>query len=152
PTGSLHLGNVRTFLWAWLSAKAQGGRILLRIEDLESPRVKPGVTEKMLDDLRWLGLSWDESPDENTQSRRREYYAKVHAQLLALGAIYPCVCTRGDIAAAQSAPHEGDTELRYPGICRGKFADERSAFDAAGRAPVWRLKVEPGIVAFEDIL
>lgn len=152
PTGSLHLGNARTFLWAWLSAKAQDGRILLRIEDLESPRVKAGVTEQMLDDLRWLGLTWDETTEENTQSRRREYYSKIHRRLLALGAIYPCICTRGDIAAAQSAPHEGDTELRYPGTCRRKFPDERAAFDASGRAPVWRLKVEPGIVTFDDIL
>jgi glutamyl-tRNA synthetase len=153
PTGSLHLGNARTFLWAWLSAKSQGGRVLLRVEDLESPRVKPGVTEKMLDDLRWMGLTWDESSnEETTQSRRRDYYSKIHARLLELGAIYPCVCTRGDIAAAQSAPHEGDCELRYPGICRGKFTDERAAFDATGRPPVWRLKVDPGIVSFDDIL
>lgn len=152
PTGSLHLGNARTFLWAWLSAKAQGGRVLLRVEDLESPRVKPGVTEKMLNDLRWLGLTWDESDEETTQSRRRDSYSKIHVRLLESAAIYPCVCTRGDIAAAQSAPHEGDSELRYPGICRGKFSDERAAFEATGRPPVWRLKVDPGIVSFDDIL
>src|SRR5437868_9584580 len=106
----------------------------------------------MLDDLRWLGLNWDESPEENTQSRRREYYAKVHAQLLALGAIYPCVCTRGDIAAAQSAPHEGEAELRYPGTCRGRFKDEAQAIAETGRTPAWRLKVEPGTVTFHDLV
>jgi len=158
PTGALHLGNIRTFLWAWLSARAQNGRVIMRVEDLDSPRVKPGVTEKMLDDLKWLGFDWDEGPDGCVQTQRRAYYLQIHEQLRACGAIYPCICTRGDIAAAQSAPHEGDAdsegELRYPGICRGKFADEASAIAASptGRAPAWRLKVEPGRIEYTDLL
>ena len=156
PTGALHLGNIRTFLWAWLSARAQRGRVIMRVEDLDSPRVKPGVTEKMLDDLAWLGFDWDEGPAGCVQTERRAYYREIHEKLRALNSIYPCICTRGDIAAAQSAPHEGDPdgELRYPGICRGKFADEQSAIaaSATGRAPAWRLKVEPGLVHYDDLL
>jgi glutamyl-tRNA synthetase len=152
PTGVLHLGNARTFLWAWLSARSQGGRMIMRIEDLET-RGKPGVTEKILDDLAWLGLDWDEGPrrpsfvqggadmseasagevraletesnfpkdgDRYIQSHRRPFYERIHAALAASGAIYPCVCTRADIAASQSAPHEGDVEPRYPNTCRGR--------------------------------
>jgi len=162
PTGVLHLGNVRTFLWAWLSARAQNGKVILRIEDLET-RGKPGVTERMLDDLIWLGLDWDEGPrlplDASSapyiQSQRRETYKQAHAQLAAAGAIYPCTCSRADIAAAQSAPHEGDVEPRYPGTCRGKYATERDAQLAIGdsaRQPAWRLIVPPGEVAFDDLL
>src|SRR5436190_6824595 len=138
PTGSLHVGNVRTFLWAWLSARAQGGRVLLRVEDLDTPRVREGVVPKMLEDLRWLGLDWD--GEVAVQSERRAYYREVFATLA--GKVYPCRCTRGDIAAAQSAPHEDDQEPRYPGSCR--------AFQGPGIA--WRLRVEPGPVDFDDRL
>lgn len=136
PTGSLHLGNVRTFLWAWLSARAQGGRVLLRVEDLDTPRVKPGTAEKMIDDLRWLGFDWD-GPVE-VQTARRELYRRCFERLA--GNVYPCRCTRGEIAASASAPHEGDHELRYPGTCR--------SYD--GPAVNWRLRVEPGVVEFDD--
>ena len=136
PTGSLHVGNVRTFLWAWLSARAQGGRVLLRVEDLDAPRLREGVVPKMIDDLRWLGFDWD--GDVAVQSERRESYREVFAKLA--GKIYPCRCTRGDIAASQSAPHEGDQEPRYPGTCR----------DFQGPGIAWRLRVEPGAVDFID--
>jgi len=138
PTGSLHVGNVRTFLWAWLSARSQGGRVLLRVEDLDTPRVREGVVPKMLDDLRWLGLDWD--GEVAVQSERRSYYKEVFARLA--GNVYPCRCTRGDIAAAQSAPHDGDQEPRYPGTCRG----------FAGPGIAWRLQVAPGPVVFDDRL
>ena len=138
PTGSLHLGNVRTFLWAWLSARSQGGRVLLRIEDLDTPRVKPGTVEKMIDDLHWLGLDWD--GEVEIQSRRRDYYREIFKRLE--GTIYPCRCTRTEIAALACAPHEGDQEIRYPGTCRGY----------SGAAAAWRLRVEPGVVRFDDRL
>jgi glutamyl-tRNA synthetase len=140
PTGALHAGNVRTFLWAWLSARAAGGRALLRIEDLDAPRVKPGVVEKLVDDLAWLGFDWD-GPVE-IQSRRRDLYRSYFDRLRPF--LYPCRCTRAELAAAQSAPHEGDVEPRYPGTCR-----DRADVDA----PVsWRLRVEPGPVEFRDRL
>lgn len=136
PTGSLHLGNIRTFLWAWLSARAQGGRILLRIEDLDTPRLREGVVPKIIDDLRWLGFNWD--GEIAVQSERRDIYRNAYARLA--GRIYPCRCTRGDIAAAQSAPHEDDQEPRYPGTCR----------DYKGPGIAWRLRVEPGRIEFSD--
>ncbi len=138
PTGALHLGNVRTFLWAWLSARAQGGRVLLRVEDLDQPRVKPGAVETMIDELRWLGFDWD--GEVAVQSARRELYRAAHGKLA--GRLFSCRCTRGDIAAFQSAPHEEDQELRYPGTCRGSTA--------SGLA--WRFRVEPGRVEFTDRL
>lgn len=138
PSGRLHLGNVRTFLWAWLSARSAGGRVLLRIEDLDASRSKPGATERIVDDLRWLGFDWD--GDIEVQSRRRNFYASVFARLA--GKIYPCRCGRAGIAAAQSAPHEGDVEPRYPGTCRGGIGDATPA--------AWRLRVEPGPVSFVD--
>ncbi len=152
PTGALHLGNIRTFMWAWLSARAQGGRVLMRIEDLETPRVKPGVAEKMLDDLRWLGFDWD--GEFSVQTERRAYYAEIFERLRALDAIYPCVCTRGEmLAAAQGAPHEDDHELRYPGTCRARGeAELRERIAQTGRDPAWRLKTEPGAIEFDDLL
>jgi len=168
PTGQLHLGNIRTFMWAWLSARARNGRVIMRIEDLDSPRIKPGVAEKMLDDLKWLGFDWDEGPgatgsEENDwgayiQTHRRAFYREIFDRLLKAGAIYPCVCTRGDIAAAQSAPHAGDHELRYPGTCRNRFSESEIAAFAAGglsssgRPPAWRLRVEPETIVFDDLL
>jgi glutamyl-tRNA synthetase len=139
PTGSLHLGNARTFLWAWLSARRQGGRILLRIEDLDTPRVKPGAVESIEEDLRWLGLDWDGSVE--IQSTRRARYAEIFERMRPL--IYPCGCTRADLAAAASAPHEGETEARYPGTCRERPPRQIVA---------WRLKVAPGPVEFDDLL
>jgi len=180
PTGVLHLGNARTFLWAWLSARAQGGCIIMRIEDLET-RARPGVVEKILDDLSWLGLDWDEGPGAKgatgglpagaardnalvtggraisgtqsyIQSERRGYYSEIHAKLLAMNAIYPCICTRADIAASQSAPHDGDAELKYTGHCRGRFANAADAEKITRRVPAWRAKVRPGAVSFDDLL
>jgi len=138
PTGALHLGNVRTFLWAWLSARAQRGRVLLRIEDLDTPRVKPGTAEKMLDDLRWLGFDWD--GEVVVQTARREHYRAAFERLQ--GRLFPCRCTRGEIAAAASAPHGDEHELRYPGTCRGY----------SGPATCWRFRVDPGVVDFDDRL
>jgi len=166
PTGVLHLGNVRTFLWAWLSARSRGGRVIMRIEDLET-RARPGVIEKILQDLSWLGLDWDEGPQASgstgsniratdslsyVQSERRDVYREIHARLLNVNAIYPCICTRADISAAQSAPHEGDSEPRYPGTCRGRFASAEEAATAAAREPAWRLNVPPGETEFHDLL
>lgn len=138
PSGRLHLGNVRTFLWAWLSARAAGGRVLLRIEDLDASRSRPGAVERIVDDLRWLGFDWD--GEIVFQSRRKEFYRSVFERLA--GKIYPCRCGRAEIA--QSAPHEGDAEPRYPGTCRDGIG--------ASTPVAWRLRVEPGPVAFVDRL
>ena len=110
PTGALHLGNVRTFMVAWLRARQAGGKVILRMEDLDHPKHKSGAEVQAIDDLRWLGFDWDEA---FTQSERKGLYADALARLRAQGLVYPCVCSRSDIEAVQSAPHEGE-QLRYP--------------------------------------
>ncbi|MCO4760523.1 MAG: tRNA glutamyl-Q(34) synthetase GluQRS [Myxococcales bacterium] len=145
PTGVLHVGNARSLLWAWLSVRAAGGRVLLRIEDLLPGA--PAHLASMLSDLLWLGLDWDE-PDEGTlgsmdpgellpaaggrpavvlQSARSELYIEVMGKLVDAGLVYPCVCTRKDIALASRAPHAEDKGRAYPGTCRGRFAGEGAA-------------------------
>ena len=147
PTGALHLGNVRTFMVAWLRARSLGGRVVLRIEDLDHPRDKPGAAAQAVEDLMWLGFDWDE---ECVQSERLDLYRDAIRRLHAAGAVYPCVCSRCDVESAQSAPHAGE-QLFYPGTCRGRFASWREAQAAKGSAPCWRFRVPDGaVVAFED--
>ncbi|MBR2065558.1 MAG: tRNA glutamyl-Q(34) synthetase GluQRS, partial [Kiritimatiellae bacterium] len=117
PTGALHLGNVRTFMVAWLRARSLGGRVILRIEDLDHPRDKPGAAAQAVEDLRWLGFDWDE---ECVQSGRLDLYRDAVRRLHEAGLAYPCVCSRRDVESAQSAPHAGE-QLFYPGTCRGRF-------------------------------
>lgn len=157
PTGALHLGNIRTFMVAWLSARAAGGRVVLRIEDLDHPKVKPWAARQLLDDLRWLGFDWDEGPDVGgpngpyIQSMRRDLYAASLRELRERGLVYPCICTRGELERIQSAPHAHET-LHYDGRCRGRFASYAEAAAAAdGRTPLWRFRVDGSTpVAFHD--
>lgn len=132
PTGALHLGNIRTFMIAWLQMRASGGRILLRIEDLDHPKHKPGADEALMDDLRWLGFDWDAPPQ--WQSQRLPLYQVAMARLKP--ALYPCFCSRADIQRAQSAPHPGEV-LRYPGTCRGKEISNITAEQL--RKAAWRM-------------
>lgn len=112
PTGAQHLGNARTYLLAWLSARSARGRVVLRIEDIDSPRVKPWAIEQAMVDLKWLGLDWDEGPDVGgphapyLQTERLESYDHALRRLIESGFAYPCTCTRKDIESAASAPHE----------------------------------------------
>jgi len=154
----LHLGNARTFMIAWLSVRSRGGSLLLRMEDLDHPKNKSGAAAAALDDLRWLGLDWDEGPDIGgphapyTQTQRRTRYARALETLRARGLAYPCVCSRRDVESGQSAPHSEDG-LFYPGLCRGRFADYEAARRALppGRLPAWRFRVPEGEnVRFED--
>ena len=157
PTGALHLGNARSFMIAWLSVRSRGGSLILRMEDLDHPKNKPGAAEEALEDLRWLGFDWDEGPDVGgphepyTQTRRAEHYARALEVLRGQGLAYPCVCSRRDVEAGQSAPHTEDG-LYYPGICRDRFADYGAARRALppGRLPAWRFRVPEGVVRFED--
>ena len=165
PTGALHLGNVRTFMIAWLRARSQGGKVIFRMEDLDHPKDKPGAAAQAVEDLKWLGFDWDE---EYVQSERKDVYRKALESLGDL--VYPCVCSRRDVEAAQSAPHEGE-QMFYPGTCRGRFKtwgeakgflagssdsrvssgprDPRSP--SSSRTPCWRFRVfENTIVSFDD--
>lgn len=115
PTGRMHLGNVFSALLSWLSARAQGGTWLLRIEDIDPQRSRHEYADMLMDDLQWLGLEWDGKPC--WQSQRGDIYARYLQQLTDAGLIYPCYCTRGDILATQ-APHESDGRVVYKGTCR----------------------------------
>jgi glutamyl-tRNA synthetase len=148
PTGALHLGNARTFLINWLMARQNGWQILLRIEDLDGPRVKAGADRQAIEDLRWLGMDWDRGPIY--QSPRGGDYRKAVEQLLAEGKAYPCVCTRREVELAASAPHAEDGAAVYPGTCRGKFKTMAEAEAAAGRVPVVRFAVPEAAVEFVD--
>ena len=149
PTGVLHLGNARTFLLAWLSVRARGGTLLLRIEDIDGPRVKAGAAEQTIEDLQWLGLDWD--GEVFVQSRRRMLYRAAAQQLCDLGLAYPCVCTRKEVDEAASAPHEANVDgPMYPGTCRGRFRSLDDARAQTGRAAALRFKVDVDAVPFVD--
>jgi glutamyl-tRNA synthetase len=136
PTGPLHLGNLRTALVSWLITRLQGGEWLLRIDDLDTPRNRPGAEEAIMSDLRWLGLSWDGPLIR--QSERRGLYATVLSSLRRAGLLYPCRCSRR-LLADVSAPH-GCSPV-YPGFCRERPG---SWGPLAGRLPSWRLRLNPG--------
>jgi glutamyl-tRNA synthetase len=151
PTGDLHLGGAWTALASWTLARAAGGSTVLRVEDLDPPRVVAGAAARIAEDLAWLGLDWDESPQRGgphapyTQSERAALYDQRLGELEARGLTYPCDCSRAEIARAASAPHAGE-ELVYPGTCRDAPRDR-----AMRRAPAVRLRVAPGTtVAFVD--
>jgi glutamyl-tRNA synthetase len=124
PTGDLHLGSLATALVAWRLARAAGGRFVLRVEDLDTPRLAPASEARQLDDLRWLGLDWDEGPDVGgaagpyRQSEREAHYEEALARLAGLGLLYLCDCSRAEIARSASAPHAGEEGPPYPGTCR----------------------------------
>ncbi len=137
PTGAQHVGNARTYLIAWLSARARGGRVVLRLEDIDSPRIKPGAAEQALDDLRWLGLDWDGEP--LVQTRRLPLYQDALRRLRERELVYPCTCTRGDVERAASAPHADHEGPVYPGTCAGRRAADA---DGLGDRPfAWRFRV-----------
>ena len=148
PTGALHLGNARTFLVNWLLARQKGWKVILRIEDLDGPRVKREADRQAMEDLRWLGIDWDEGPVY--QSPRMGIYRAAAERLLAEGKAYACVCSRREVESAASAPHAEDGAAVYPGTCRGKFASMKEAEAAAGRVPVIRFEVPAGEVSFDD--
>ena len=130
PTGYLHLGHARTFWRAQERARARGGTLILRNEDLDAARFKMEFVEAMLEDLRWFGFAWSEGPDVGgahapyNQSERMEIYRGALDQLRAGNFIYPCACSRKDIQAAVTAPHLGEEGLIYPGTCRPKEGDK----------------------------
>lgn len=123
PTGAQHLGNARTYLLAYWSARHYGSRLVLRIEDVDSPRVKPWASQQAIDDLRWLGIDWDEGPDVGgphgpyIQSERIQRYRDALSQLIESNQVFPCSCSRKDIEKAGSAPHYEHEGAVYPGTC-----------------------------------
>lgn len=166
PTGWLHLGHARTFWVAWERARRLSGVLILRNEDLDAQRCRPEYVTGMLEDLRWLGLDWQEGPDcggnfaPYDQSRRRPWHLQVFEMLRLKGCIYPCVCSRKDVLQTLAAPHAGEEEPVYPGICRPEnrhppieLPDPASVRhrDPTGRRVNWRFRVPDGeVVEFVD--
>jgi len=147
PTGYLHLGHAVTFLCAQERARKAQGKLILRIEDLDPVRCRPEFSDAIINDLRWFGLSWDEGPDLDgpfqpyRQSERRTWYGKALAGLQGAGLVYPCYCSRKDVAAASLAPHDEDEEPIYPGTCR-KFIGTASS--SLPENVNWRFRVPDG--------
>jgi glutamyl-tRNA synthetase len=148
PTGVLHLGNLRTALLAWLFARSAGSHFLVRMEDLDTGRVREGAAEQQLADLAALGLDWD--GDVVFQSQRLDRYGEAIGRLQAAGRLYECFCTRAEIRAAASAPHGPLPEGAYPGTCLHLTDAERAERRAAGRRPALRIRADAAHVAFDD--
>jgi glutamyl-tRNA synthetase len=141
PSGDLHVGNARTALLAWLWARDEDGRFLLRIEDLDPDRSRPEVALRQAEDLAALGLDWDEPPVR--QSERGAVYAAALAELAARGLVYPCFCSRADVRAAATAPH-GPGGPAYPGTCRALTPEAAAARIAAGERASLRFRSAGG--------
>lgn len=137
PTGALHLGNLRTGLLAWLQIRLQGGRFLLRMEDLDTPRVVEGSADQILSDLEWLGLDWDGGIVY--QSQRLHLYQDALDRLQEKGLVYPCYCSRKDIQQAASAPHANG--VVYPGFCRD-LTHQQQLENQTRKSPAMRFRVD----------
>ena len=154
PSGRMHLGNIYSAVLSWLSARSQGGRWILRIEDLDRQRCRPEYAAQIEDDLRWLGLDWDEGGSLGGpngpyyQSERDAVYERELQKLEARGLLYPCFCTRADIMAS-SAPHQTDGVVVYGGRCRTLSAAERAVLSTE-RKPATRLCVPDADCTFTD--
>lgn len=152
PTGYLHVGHARTFWVAQERARAHGGVLVLRNEDLDAVRFRLEFFDAMLEDLRWFGFTWNEGPDVGGgfgpyhQSERMPFYRRALEQLRARNLVYPCTCSRKDIQAAIAAPHPGDEGVVYPGTCR-KYRGQ----PPPGRKFAWRFQVPDGeVISFVD--
>lgn len=148
PSGRMHLGNLWSALLAWLSARSQGGEMVLRLEDLDPDRCTRAWCDQVMRDLEWLGLNWDNEPVY--QSERTAVYAQAFRALEERGLIYPCYCTRAERLAA-SAPHRSDGQTIYDGRCSRLTEAEREALSQT-RRPAWRVKVGQGPITFCDFL
>jgi glutamyl-tRNA synthetase len=169
PTGYLHLGHARTFWAAYVRARDARGALVMRVEDLDAARSRADFAEASLEDLRWLGIDWQEGPDVGgpfapyTQSERRSFYLEAWARLVAGGRVYPCSCSRRDIARAAEAPHESqhaqsvstqnaqDDEPVYPGVCRPREGAAPPKVESPAGLN-WRFRVNDGEeIVFEDL-
>jgi glutamyl-tRNA synthetase len=149
PTGALHLGHATSFLAAWWSARSQGGRVVLRFEDIDAERVSDEFIQAGLRDLAWLGIDWDGEPI--VQSTRRALLNQTSLKMQDLGLAYPCTCTRRELRDSEEqpgAPH--GHESRYPGTCRDRFLSLSIAEAETGRQAGLRFRVRDGDVTFED--
>ncbi len=144
PSGRMHLGNVFSCLLAWLSVRARGGELVLRMEDLDPQRTSQANADQIRRDLEWLGLTWDR--EVCPQSRRTEAYQAQFSRLQAMDLLYPCYCTRSRLHSVD-APHPSEGTYIYDGRCRSLTPAQRAAF---GRAPAWRLRVPDQLICLTD--
>lgn len=150
PTGLLHLGHARTFWAAWKRAREAHGQVVLRNEDLDPQRSKPEFVRAFMEDLRWLGLDWDEGPDIGgpykpyNQSERAPLHREALQRLIELGHAYPCYCSRKEVQLAARAPHADDEEPIYAGTCRPSTGGQKEPDKTAGKRPCWRFRVLDG--------
>jgi glutamyl-tRNA synthetase len=154
PTGYLHVGHALTFWTAQQRAEAAGGILVLRNEDLDPSRSRPHFTETMMEDLRWFGFRWQEGPDcggpyaPYSQSERLDFYRAGFEELRQQNRVYPCTCSRQDVLRALQAPHAGEEEPIYPGLCR---PTSETTKPISSRPPSWRFLVQDGeAVEFQD--
>ena len=154
PSGRMHLGNLLCALVAWLSARSAGGRMVLRIEDLDTARCPRAYARQLEEDLRWFGLDWEEGGEQGGphgpyfQSQRTAFYEEAFSHLAQRDRIYPCFCTRAELHAA-SAPHASDGLAPYSGRCRSLTQAQAEAM-AAKRRPAWRIQAPARWIAFTD--
>ena len=146
PSGRMHLGNLWSSLLSWLAARSQGGRVVLRLEDLDPDRCTQARCDQVMRDYQWLGLTWDNEPVY--QSRRTELYRAAFSHLEEAGLIYPCYCTRAERLAA-CAPHRSDGAVVYDGRCRRLTPEQRTELEK-NRRPAWRVAVPEETVSFTD--
>jgi len=154
PSGEMHLGNAWTAMLAWLQVRVLGGKMILRMEDLDPDRSKGMHANQIIEDLRWLGLDWDEGPDIGgpyapyVQDKRRHLYETALQQFERAGLLYPCYCSRAELRSVARAPHVGDTYV-YPGVCRRLTPDRLR--EMAGCQASLRLAVPTMTVEFTDL-
>ena len=158
PTGSLHVGNVRSALFNWAFARHFGGTLVLRIEDTDLARNTPEGYASVIDSLRWLGIEWDEGPEIGgpfapyLQSERFDKYAAVAEQLRESGKAYDCYCSQEEVEVRREAAKVENKTSGYDGHCRNLSADEKAKFIAAGRKPVLRFRMPDKPIAFQDLV
>lgn len=152
PSGYLHMGNLLSMLLAWLDCRSRNGKLIFRMEDLDPARSKQVYIDALGEDLRWLGLDWDEGwPDPGyAQSKRAEIYEEVFRELQRRDLVYPCWCSRAERLAAASAPHPGEKEHDSGCRCAHLSASERLALETSGRKPAWKLRCPDREIAVLD--
>ena len=152
PSGYLHMGNLLAMLLCWLDCRSQGGKLIFRMEDLDPARSKQVYIDALADDLRWLGLDWDEGwPDPAyAQSQRTDYYEEAFQDLKKRDLVYPCWCSRAERLAVASAPHPGEKEHDSGCRCAHLSAKERLTLERSGRKPAWKLRCPDQKIPVED--
>ena len=154
PTGRMHLGNLWIAFLNWLWTRQRGGKIILRMGDIDRDRCRKEYEEGILEDLSWMGLDFDEGPEgiysygPAVQSRRYDIYDSILSAMEKKGLIYPCYCSRSRIHQVLSAPHEGEARPVYDGHCRNLTPEERESMT---KNPCWRVRMEESTISFTDL-